>query len=165
MQTVISLIIAFMLFLFGIQPLEPKDEADRLSDSTSISDTPEMQSKDDSFGFNYSVINDNIQRGQRVNICVDLINQHDTSYMWMGSYTSFRASVKLVCVVGGEEFVIYPNPSADSDDYSKHEVASGEKRSFNYFFNIPTDAVRGSYSLICSFEGTEKKFDDVFTLD
>lgn len=119
---------------------------------------------DADFGFSYEIMSDSAERGSRVGISVELINQQDVSFAWEGAYSEFRAAVRLVYAGRNGSCTISPEPAADTEDVGKHEVAVGEKRSFIYYFNIPADAELGSYSLICGFYGTEKEFKNVLTI-
>lgn len=125
-------------------------------DTTEASDTTD----DADFGFSYEIMSGSVERGGGVGICVELINRQNVSYVWKGAYSDFRAAV----ILRNGNYTIYPEPAADTDDIGKHEVAAGEKRSFDYYFNIPADAELGSYSLVCSFYGTEKEFKNVLTI-
>lgn len=120
---------------------------------------------DSDFDFSYELIEGTLERGNRICISVALINQRDESYQWTGAHSHFRASVQLLCVFNGEEYLISPEPSPDTDDVADHEVPAGESRTYRYYFNIPSDAPSGEYDMICSFEDEEKTFSGVFTLN
>lgn len=156
----IFMVMTFILVGCAGTPLE-EDPVNSSDDTNDVDVSP----NDADFGFSYKIVSENIERGERVRISVELTNQQSVSYAWEGPYSVFRAAVTLVCVSGDNRFSISPEPVADTDDFGAYEIASGEKRSANYHFNIPTDAPLGSYSLICSFEGTECEFMDVFELD
>lgn len=152
MKKIGLMLCVFIFFLTGCTVEAPY--------TTEASDTTD----DADFGFSYEIMSDSVERGGRVGISVELINRQNVSYVWEGAYSDFRAAVILVCVNSNKNYTIYPEPAADTDDIGKHEVAAGEKRSFDYYFNIPADAELGSYSLVCSFYGTEKEFKNVLTI-
>ena len=119
----------------------------------------------DDFGFSFKMIEGSFVRGERVGLSIDLTNQMNESYVWTGAESNYRASVMLICKNGATEFTISPEPIPDTDDMSEHEVAAGESRSFDYYFNIPADAVSGVYDLECRFDSSKMVFSDVFVLE
>ncbi|MDD6800384.1 MAG: hypothetical protein PUE85_08230 [Firmicutes bacterium] len=163
MKRIFSILLILTFLLTGCTVLPSEKESDSSYDDTT--DMGIQQIDDADFGFSYQVMSDSVERGERVRISVDLTNQQNVSYAWEGPYSFFRANVKLVCVDSDNSFTLSPEPTADTDDFGKHEIAPGEKRSFSYYFNIPADAELGSYSLICSFGETVKEFKHVFELD
>ncbi len=171
MRRLFLLFMVMTFILVGCAGTPKEDPVDSSNDTTNVNMSPDdttdvnVSPDDADFGFSYKIVSENIKRGERVRIFVELTNQQSVSYAWEGPYSAFRAAVALVCVSGESRFSISPEPVADTDDFGAYEIATGEKRSANYYFNIPTDAPLGSYSLICSFAGTEYEFKDVFELD
>ena len=133
------------------------------NETTSIPNVTVIQDKDDDFAFSFFVKNGSFVRGEKIEICVDLISTK-SSYEWTGPYSYFRAIVKLVCLTDGVEYIILPDEMPDTTDCGTHKVELNEKRSTIFYFNIPIDAVPGDYALICTFMGSEAKFIGSFKL-
>ena len=122
-------------------------------------------SVDGDFGFAFKLVEGTFARGERICLSVVLTNQQNESYVWTGPQSHYRARVKLVNNNGTDEYTISPEPIPDTDDMGDYQVPSNEARSFEYYFCIPSDAVSGAYSLICSFDTSSQTFNDVFNLE
>ena len=172
------LLASLMLFLTGCQTTNPSTSGNESPNDNVASETPNdtdsnettsipnvtvIQDKDDDFAFSFFVKNGSFVRGEKIEICVDLISTK-SSYEWTGPYSYFRAIVKLVCLTDGVEYIILPDEMPDTTDCGTHKVELNEKRSTIYYFNIPIDAVPGDYALICTFMGSKAKFIGSFKL-
>ena len=114
-----------------------------------------------------------LMRGMEVGVNVHITNLTNDSIMINGD-KSVGISVKLVCKTYDEslqrpidEYVINRTFYVVSGDVSiVSEWAHGETipTSF-YYFTIPEHAIPGSYSLVCSYNGSTVEFENVFTLD
>ena len=114
-----------------------------------------------------------LMRGIEVGVNVHITNLTNNSIMINGD-KSVGISVKLVCKTYDEslqrhidEYVINRTFYVVSGDVSSvYEWAHGETipTSF-YYFTIPEHAIPGSYSLVCSYNGSTVEFENVFTLD
>ena len=162
------ILIVMTFILCGCASTPPENVPATSSDITTKADittTAEIPVEDADFGFSYKVVSERVEKGERIQISVELTNQQGKSYSWEGPYSAFRADVTLVCVIGDDSFIISPEPIADTDDIGSYEIAAGGKRSADFYFTIPANAPLGSYSLICSFRGTKREFVNVFELD
>ncbi len=122
--------------------------------------------KANDFGFSYNITEGSFVRGERVGISVALTNQKNGSYVWTGSESNYRASVRLICKDGDtESFICLPELIPDTDDMTEHEMVAGETRTFDYYFTLPANAASGEYSLECRFGNSAETFDNVFTLE
>lgn len=112
-------------------------------------------------------------RGMEAVVYFDIKNLTNDSVV-IERTESVDISVKLVCRTYDEslqrhidEYVINRTNCIFSEDVtSVYEWAPGETMSTPiYFFTIPEHAIPGSYSVVCSYNGSTVEFEDIFMLD
>lgn len=119
------------------------------------------------FSFQYLLpIEQAYQRGARIDIQTELINDSDYPYSYYGTYFDFHACPTLFCIVDGEEYCIPPGDmfAIPDDAPSLKTVDAHKSRVWSFYFDIPKDAPIGNYHLRLSYKTATKTFLNVFTL-
>lgn len=124
----------------------------------------EAYRSENAFGFAYNGMEGTAARDQKIWVTVALTNQMDCDYEWLGSSSTFHASVYLVSAED-PAYEIRIEDMAYNDDNSHHKVAPGETHSTDFDFYIPADAPAGAYNLVCSYRYSKKTFEGVFELE
>lgn len=120
------------------------------------------------FSFTYELKQDTVQRGDRVEIVVTIKNDSRKTYVYQGSSSEYRPSLRLFITTAGRneyEIPMEPIPSTDDSPKSIHQVAAGAEHWETYSFHIPDDAPSGVYTLYVEYEMHNETFLNVFTLD
>ena len=123
----------------------------------------EIYNREDAFGFAYEVADGTFAHKERFCVKVSLTNQMDCAYEWVGSSSTFLASVYLVSAET-PEYKIHHEDIPMSDDISYNKVAVGEAHPTHYYFTIPADAPSGTYHLVCHFRRSTQTFEGAFEL-
>ncbi|MBQ9806682.1 MAG: hypothetical protein IJW49_09290 [Clostridia bacterium] len=195
MKKILLFLLIFTLCLVGCQPVEPvegnessnnnqnnesaknvegsensannqNNETTEKTPATQITNEGQPQDESDDFLFVFKGKSGYFARGEAMSIEVNLINNTGATHTYDGA-SSYRASVKLFCLVNGEEYVLEHAPIADTDDApgSYYDMEAGGSRSWGYYYNIPADAPLGEYTLVCQYQTTRTEFKGYFTLE
>ncbi len=168
MKKIFSALLIITLLLVSCQNSELPQETNDTDISTDELETAtyEFSKQNSGFGFTFKGIDGEFKRGEVFFINIELANLKDENYVWFGSYSSFRAYVKLICTSTEEEYIIHPTYVRLTDDMPQWlEMPPGGYRTSSSGFSIGEDAPAGKYSMVCDFRGSEVVFEDIFTLD
>ncbi len=162
------------------QPTDSNEDNTSKQPSSSITNSPEkpekkpplvpITNKDDpqdesaDFLFVFDVKYGEFVRGGTLEMDIEMTNNMETSYTWVGSSSSFIPWAELYCMVNGEKYRIFDEGHAMTDDVCSNAVKAGEGKTVGHYFKIPADAPLGEYTLRCSFSTTETEFTGYFTL-
>jgi len=117
------------------------------------------------FAFQYYAKEQVYQKGARIELKAELINDSDNRHRYYGIYSDFNASSTLYCVVDGEEYHIPYEDLVFTDDAPSTKLVDAHQSSTRtYYFNIPEDAPSGEYHLRLSYKTATETFYNIFTL-
>lgn len=117
------------------------------------------------FSFSYSINDDDIIRGEKIEISVELINSSNRKYSYKGAESDYRAIPKLFCIDGETEYLIPADPIPSTTDFGNHIINAHESKTYTFYYLIPLDAPSGEYNLKVSYLDSSDIYTNIFTLE
>ena len=187
MKKLLVFLLIFAIFLTGCNTAAPADEGaipptddvgnettDATQNSGAPSDEPtentpaakpltvwKAQEEPDDFWVECEVGSGTFARGESMRLRIVVCNNMETVFTVRDL---FFDRIKLITIVDGEEYVIYPREMNAVPEIFAAELRPGGKYDCIRDFDIPSNAPLGEYILVCPYENITKGFEGYFTL-
>lgn len=115
---------------------------------------------ENNFELTYEMSRTNYRRGETVTVTSTVTNVSGENYHYVGSSSDFMAYVSIYyCGYDQIEYCLEHEPIELADDYMGQIVQSGESRTVEFRFSIPTNAPTGYYAIRLSYGGESYESD------
>ena len=113
------------------------------------------------FLFEFEVVSGTFVRGESMQLRIVVCNNMETVFTVRDLFFN---GIKLITIVDGEEYVIYPREMNAVPEIYAVELRPGGKYDWIRDFDIPSNAPLGEYILVCPYENITTGFEGYFTL-
>ena len=132
--------------------------------ASQITNEGQPQDENDEFLFVFKGKSGYFARGERLELEVELTNNTGEA-LPLDNHSQFTATIELFCMINGEKHVIEHELTTVSwGKIEGFQIEAGESFSSTFYYNIPSDAPIGEYTLRCSYKDTTTEFEGYFTL-
>lgn len=116
------------------------------------------------FAFSYKLDKNEYGKGDRAELSATIKNESGATYKYIGASSDFTPTVYLYCEGGADKYEISIESPPSTTDVGTFTIKDGESVTRYFYFDIPSDAPTGEYSLKMSYLNNEAVFENVLTI-